>query len=104
MASGVGRPVSRRPCRPSEAVNWVEDRPEPGLRAGTARRRSSWWPTENSRRGCTTAHWARRARPRACPGPQRFATPGGALDYCEAELGAVDPVGGTPAERLIDPW
>jgi hypothetical protein len=36
--------------------------------------------------------------PELARGPQRFATAGGALDYCEAELGAADPAGGTPAE------
>ena len=37
--------------------------------------------------------------PELARGPQRFPTAGGALDYCEAELGAAPPAGGTPAER-----
>lgn len=36
--------------------------------------------------------------PELARGPQRFPTAGGALDYCEAELGTTDPADGTPAE------
>lgn len=85
-------------ARPTD-VNWVEDTPGAWTAAGLGK--EAFIVVADGEFEARVYHHPTGPTgpdPELARGPRRFATAGGALDYCEAELGAADPAGGTPAE------
>jgi hypothetical protein len=80
-------------------VNWIEDGPGSWTAAGLGK--EAFIVVADGEFEARVYHHPTGPEgpdPELARGPQRFPTAGGALDYCEAELGATDPTAGTPAE------
>jgi hypothetical protein len=84
----------------STGINWTED--TPGTWTAASQGKESFLTITGGEFEARVYHHpsgpARRPTQNLLAGRRDSPPPAGALDYCERELGAVNPAGGTPAE------